>query len=85
MQVQSPHDLNRGRWNVTTKRTKSRLAGELGRFVQRYGRKGQARGANDRQYERKLEKKMKRLSPQVLSNLLSDEVEEWVDLRHEKN
>ena len=73
VQVQSPHDLNRGRWNVTTKRTKSRLAGELGRFVQQYARKAQGSEPNDRQYDRKLERKMKRLSPTDLSDLLSED------------
>ncbi|MFB9126224.1 hypothetical protein ACFFYR_24845 [Paraburkholderia dipogonis] len=57
---------------MTTKRTKPRLAGELGLFVQQYARKAQASSdPNDRQYDRKLEKKMKRLSPTELSDLLS--------------
>jgi hypothetical protein len=61
---------------MTTKRTKSRLAGELGRFVQQYARKAMASEPHDRQYDRKLEKKMKRLSPSELSDLLSEEDQE---------
>jgi hypothetical protein len=57
---------------MTTKRTKFRLAGELGRFVQQYARKARASEPNDRQYDRKLEKKMKQLSPFELSDILSD-------------
>jgi hypothetical protein len=57
---------------MTTKRTKSWLAGELRRFVQQYARKTQASDPNDRQYDRKLEKKMQRLSPTELSDLLSE-------------
>jgi hypothetical protein len=71
--VEFPNDLNRGRWNVTTKRTKSRLAGELGRFVQQYARKAKGSEPNDRQYDRKLERKMKQLSPTDLSDLLSED------------
>lgn len=61
---------------MITKRKKSRLAGELGRFMQQYARKAQAWEPNDRQYDRKLEKKMKRLPPSELSDLLSEDVEE---------
>lgn len=61
---------------MTTKRTKSRLAGELGRFVKQYARKAQASEPNDRQYDRKLEKKMKRLPPSALSDLLADDEQE---------
>jgi len=57
---------------MTAKRTKSRLAGELRRFVQQYARKAQASEPNDRHYDRKLEKKMQRLSATELSNLLSE-------------
>ncbi|WP_080411549.1 hypothetical protein [Burkholderia ubonensis] len=61
---------------MTTKRKKSRLAAELGRFVQQYARKTQTSEPNDRQYDRKLEKKMKRLSPSELSDLLSGDEQE---------
>lgn len=70
---------------MTTKRTKSRLAGELGRFVQQYARKAQASEPNDRQYDRKLEKKMKRLSPSELSDLLSENEQEPVERGRDKN
>lgn len=58
------------------KRKRSRLAGEIGLFVQQYSRKAQ-KGIepNDRQYDHKIEQKMKRLSPLDLSDLLSDEEE----------
>jgi hypothetical protein len=56
------------------KRTKSHLAAQLGRFVQQYGRKAtKGWDPNDRGYDRKLEEKIKRLSPEDLSDLLSGE------------
>lgn len=58
---------------MATNRTRTRLAGELNRFVQQYSRKAQASDANDRQYDRKLERKMKSLSPADLSDLLSQD------------
>lgn len=64
---------------MTTNRIKTRLAGELSRFVQQYARKAQASEPNDRQYDRKLEKKMKRLSPSELSDLLSQDEQEPVE------
>jgi hypothetical protein len=69
---------------MTTKRTKSRLAGELGRFVQQYARKAQASDPNDRQYDRKFERKMKRLSPPELSDLLSQDEQEPDESEREK-
>jgi hypothetical protein len=59
------------------KRTKSQFAAELGRFVQQYARKAHKHlDPNDRSYDRKLEEKMKRLSPEDLSEMLSgDDVE----------
>jgi hypothetical protein len=59
---------------MPSNRTKSNLAGKLGRFVQQYGRKAQKSwDPNDRNYDRKLEAKMKKLSPEDLSELLSGE------------
>ena len=56
------------------KRPKATLAAKLGRFVQQYGRKAQKGwDLNDRNYDRKLEAKMKKLSPEELSDLLSGE------------
>lgn len=70
---------------MTKKRTKSRLAGELGLFVQQCARKAQASSdPNDQQYDRKLEKKMKRLSPLELSDLLSQGEQEPDGLEREK-
>jgi hypothetical protein len=69
---------------MTTNRTKTRLAGELSRFVQQYARKAQASEPNDRRYDRKLEKKMKRLSPSELSDLLSEDEQEPVEPGREK-
>lgn len=62
------------------KRKKSRLAAELGRFVQQYARKAHKNwDPNDRSYDRKLEQKMKRLTPEDLSELLSgDDIEPLV-------
>lgn len=56
------------------KRTKSLLAAQLGRVVQQYGRNAtKGCGSNDRAYDRKLEDKIKWLSPEDLSDLLSGE------------
>lgn len=44
--------------------------------MQQYARKTQTSEPNDRQYDRKLEKKMKRLSPSELSDLLSGDEQE---------
>jgi hypothetical protein len=62
------------------KRTKSQLAAELGRFVQQYARKAHKNwDPNDRSYDRKLEEKMKRLTPEDLSELLSgDDIEPMI-------
>ncbi|WGS51295.1 hypothetical protein LFL96_07270 [Paraburkholderia sp. D15] len=64
---------------MITKRKKSRLAGDIGLFVQQYSRKAQ-KGIepNDRQYDHKIEQKLKRLSPLDLSDLLLDE-DEYVE------
>ncbi|MFP6561339.1 hypothetical protein WJ542_23990 [Paraburkholderia sp. B3] len=69
---------------MTTSRAKTRLTGELSRFVQQYARKAQASEPNDRQYDRKLEKKMKRLSASELSDLLSQDEQEPVEPGREK-
>jgi hypothetical protein len=59
---------------MLSKRTKSLLAAKLGRFVQQYGRKAtKGWDPNDRGYDRELEEKIKRLSPEDLSDLLSGE------------
>ncbi|WP_202927632.1 hypothetical protein [Undibacterium crateris] len=59
---------------MSTPRTKSTLAGKLGKFVQEYGRKAQkGLDPNDRNYDRKIEEKMKRLPPDQLSELLTGE------------
>lgn len=62
--------------SMTTRRSKSKLAGQLGRFVQQYARRAQKGwDPNDRNYDRKLESKLKQLSPEELSELLSgDEI-----------
>ncbi|OYO30313.1 hypothetical protein CD932_03575 [Janthinobacterium sp. PC23-8] len=59
------------------KRTKSPLAAEMGRFVQQYARKAHKNwDPDDRSHDRKLEAKMKRLSPEDMSDLLSgDDIE----------
>jgi len=44
--------------------------------VQQYARKAQASEPNDRQFDRKLEDKIKRLSPSELSDLLSEDEQE---------
>lgn len=69
---------------MATNRAKTRLAAELNRFVQQYARKAQASEPNDRQYDRKLERKMKRLSPSELSALLSRDEQEPVESSRDK-
>jgi len=61
---------------MPSRRSKSALAAKLGKFVQEYGRKAQ-KGVepNDRGYDRKIEQKIKNLSPDVLSQLLSGDAE----------
>lgn len=61
---------------MIAKRKTSQLAGALSRFMQQYARKAQRNEPNDRRYNRKLEEKMKRLSPLELSSLLTDAAEE---------
>ena len=57
----------------------NRLAGQLGRFAQQYSRKAQRNTEpNDRQYSREVETAMKRLPPEILSELLSGESEDSV-------
>ncbi len=53
--------------------------------MQLYARKARASESNDRRYDRKLEKKMKRLSATELSDLLSGEAEEPIDPDDEKD
>ena len=70
---------------MTSKCKKTRLAGELGLFMRQYARKAQASSdPNDRRYDRKLEKKMKRLSPVELSDILSQGQPEPDDLARKK-
>jgi hypothetical protein len=61
---------------MATRRTKSRLAGELSHFVQKYARKAGIAEPNDRQYDRKIEQKMKQIPPVDLSYLLSDDLDD---------
>ncbi|HDR9587733.1 TPA: hypothetical protein QDC22_005400 [Burkholderia stabilis] len=57
---------------MSPRNRKSRLAGELGVFVKRYGRKAQKHlDPNDRRYDHDVERTMRRLSPADLSALLS--------------
>jgi hypothetical protein len=70
---------------MTTERAKSRLAGELSLFVQQYARRAQSSSnPNDRQYDRGLEKKMKRLSPAELSDLLSHDEQQPGEAENEQ-
>lgn len=62
------------------KRASDQLSDDLERFVRQYERRAQ-KGVepNDRRYDRKIEKQMKRLRPEELSALL---YEERVDAGH---
>jgi hypothetical protein len=56
---------------------RARLVGQLGAFVQQYGRKAQKKGdPNDRRYDKKVEKAMRALRPDELSELLSGDGDE---------
>ncbi len=49
-----------------------KLERDAGLFIQRYGRKKRkGANANDRDYDRRLEKKLKRMDPAELSRLLN--------------
>jgi len=52
---------------------RARVAAELGLFVRQYARKAQKRQEpNDRDYDRKLEERVKRMAPEELDALLRD-------------
>ncbi|KVH71318.1 hypothetical protein WJ42_27230 [Burkholderia cepacia] len=60
----------------------SRLAGALGVFVKRYGRKAQKHlDPNDRRYDHDVERAMRRMSPADLSDLLAGDHDTANDLR----
>jgi len=57
---------------MTAVRKRARLVGRLGTFIQQYGRKAQKQGdPNDRRYDKKVEKAMRVLRPDELSELLA--------------
>lgn len=63
----------------------NRLAGQLGVFAQQYRRKAQKKSEpNDRKYSREAEAEMKRLPPELLSELLSGDVDELVPIVEHK-
>ncbi len=58
-------------------RRKKKLAGDLAAFIRSYRRKAPRGGEpNDRGYDRELEAKLKRMSPEELDSLMRDEVED---------
>ena len=59
---------------MVARRTKSYLVGAINLFVQQYRRRSQ-KGIepNDRGYDRKVETRMKRMRPEELSEILSDD------------
>jgi hypothetical protein len=59
-------------------RRKQKMAAQIGEFMRQYQRKSQGgiTEPNDRQYSRKLERKLKRMKPEGLDELLhGDEAE----------
>ncbi|WP_322104968.1 hypothetical protein [Paraburkholderia sp. J41] len=57
-------------------RKRARLVGALGLFVQKYARRAHAgHNPNDRHYDRNVERAMRRLRPDELSDLLSGDSE----------
>ena len=69
-----PDDLVRRRFNASEKLALA--TARIRRFVDQYGRKAQ-RGIepNDRPYDRKLERSVKRMAPDKLDELLRDDEE----------
>ena len=66
--------------SMKSKRTK-KLEGEIGTFIKQYQRKAQARwDPNDRRYDRKLEEKIKHMSPEELNELLYGSEDDWVEI-----
>lgn len=63
------------------------MAAQIGEFMRQYQRKAQGgmNEPNDRQYSRKLERKLKRLKPEELDELLHDEETETRDLSSNEN
>ena len=59
---------------MVARRTRADLVAAIGRFVQQYQRKAQ-KGIepNDRRYDRNVETRMKRMHPEDLSEILSDD------------
>ena len=51
---------------------KEKLRGKLVAFMQQYRRKKAAHDPNDRHYVRELEKKIKKMRPEELDELLND-------------
>jgi hypothetical protein len=69
-----PDKLARKRLNAAEKRALA--AGRVGRFVQQYGRKAHnGHDPNDRSYDRKVERAVKRMKPSKLDELLRDDEE----------
>jgi hypothetical protein len=57
-------------------RRKKKLTGDLAAFLRQYRRKSDApHDPNDRHYDRELEAKIKRMSPEELDELLRDETD----------
>ena len=64
-------------------RRKNRLAAQLALFAQQYKRKAQRNAEpNDRRYSREAEAEMKRLPPELLSELLNEETEATIPEVH---
>jgi hypothetical protein len=58
-------------------KAKKQLRDQLGLFIQQYGRKKNAgQDPNDRAYDRKLEKKIRKMDPMELDALLRDDQED---------
>jgi len=62
-------------------RRKMKMAAQVGEFVRQYQRKSQGgkQEPNDRQYSRKFERKLKRMKPEELDELLHGEELEPAD------
>ncbi len=62
-------------------RRKQKMAAQVGEFMRQYQRKAQGgmTEPNDRQYSRKLERKLKRMKPEELDELLHGDEAEPLD------
>lgn len=58
------------------RKSKKKLQADIGVFIQKYKRKWSSAFPNDRDYDRKVEEKIKRMKPEELYSLICDDESE---------